>query len=197
LKIEEHGLIYINFLRGIEPALQAEMNQIALLFVDKNPLIRKAWDFQIGQDRRFKMAATCESGEMAIELAAKLDLDIVIIDSNLRGMNGLETTRLIKKHFPGIKVIGLSFDIQVDTAHKMIRSGANGCLSKMSALGEIFRAIREVKMGRTYICKEMRALQPVDVVVDRIFTTNFSGNTMIAMNHSKQQANGEYSHYRI
>jgi DNA-binding NarL/FixJ family response regulator len=163
------------------------MNQITILFIDKNPVIRKAWDFIMRQDARFKMVATCESGEMAIELSKKINPEIVIIDTNLPGMSGLETTRLITKNFPAIKVIGLSYNTQEETAHKIILSGAMGCLSKMSYPDEIFRAIMEVQNGKTYVCKEMRAIHPADVLIERISSPSFSEKKVITMNKPRLQ----------
>jgi DNA-binding NarL/FixJ family response regulator len=131
------------------------MDQITVLFVDDHPLIRKAWDFILAQDSRFKLIGECESGEIAIELSKQLNPDVVIMDIRLPGMNGIETTRLIKKNSPDVKVIGLSFDIRPENAQKMMQSGATGYLTKISSPDEIFRAIIEVKKGRTYICQEM------------------------------------------
>jgi DNA-binding NarL/FixJ family response regulator len=131
------------------------MDQITVLFVDDHPLIRKAWDFILAQDSRFKLIGECESGETAIELSKQLNPDVVIMDIRLPGMSGIETTRLLKKNSPDIKVIGLSFDIRPENAQKMMQSGATGYLTKISSPDEIFRAIIEVQMGGTYICQEM------------------------------------------
>jgi DNA-binding NarL/FixJ family response regulator len=163
------------------------MNQITILFVDKHPQIRKAWDFLIGQDSRFKVVATCERGEIAIELAKRLNPDIVIIDTNLPGMSGLEATRLIAKNFPKIKVIGLSYNTQEDTAHKIILSGAMGCLSKMSYPDEIFKTILEVQNGVTYICKEMRPMSAGEALVERMTSSYFNEMRVITMNKPRLQ----------
>jgi DNA-binding NarL/FixJ family response regulator len=163
------------------------MNQINILFVDKHPQIRKAWDFLLGQDSRFKVVAACERGEIAIELSKRLNPDIVIIDTNLSGMSGLDATRLIVKNFPQIKVIGLSYNNQEDTAHKIILSGAMGCISKMSYPEEIFKTILEVYKGRTYICKEMRPTSPGDALVDRMSSTYFNEMRIITMNKPRLQ----------
>lgn len=131
------------------------MRQITILFVDDQPLIRKAWAFLLNQDPRFKLIAECESGEAAVELAKKLCPDIVIMDISLRGMSGIEATRLIKESCPKSKVIGLSFHHLPELPTKMIRSGAMGYLSKMSPVEEIYNAIVEVQNGGSYICEAM------------------------------------------
>jgi DNA-binding NarL/FixJ family response regulator len=162
------------------------MNQITILFVDKQPLVRKAWDFIMRQDARFKMVATCENGETAIELSKKLNPDIVIVDTNLKGMSGVDLTRWITIHRPAIKVIGLAYHTEEETAHKVLLSGAMGCLSKMSYPEEIFRTIIEVQRGKTYVCKEMKAI-PADAPVERIPASFFYGKKVITMNKPRLQ----------
>jgi DNA-binding NarL/FixJ family response regulator len=166
------------------------MNTIRILFVDKNPLIRKAWHFLLKQNARYQVLATCESGEMAIELAKKLSPDIVIIDCSLRGMNGLETTQLIRRYSPSTRVIGLSYDTHADIAYKILLSGAHGCLSKMSYPDEIYHTITEVQNGRKYICKEMREEHWVDVPVERISSPSILREKIMTMNKPRLQ---EYS----
>jgi DNA-binding NarL/FixJ family response regulator len=135
------------------------MKQISILFVDDHPLIRKAWDFLLRNDKRFKVLGVCESGEEAIVLSKQLCPDIVIMDIRLRGISGIEATQLIKQNCPDVKIIGLSFHIESDYAEKIMQSGAWGYLSKNSSPDEIFKAITEVHFGRTFICQEIADLR--------------------------------------
>jgi two-component system, NarL family, invasion response regulator UvrY len=134
------------------------MNQITVLFVDNHPLIRKAWSFLLSQDMRFELMADCECLESAVELLGKSRPDVIIIDNKLRGWNDTEAIELVRKSFPSLKVITLSFDIRLETAQKMIQSGAMGYLTKISPPEEIFKAIIEVHNGGTYICQETVAV---------------------------------------
>jgi DNA-binding NarL/FixJ family response regulator len=131
------------------------MGQITILFVDDHPLIRKAWVFLLNQHPRFKIIAECESGEEAVELATKLCPDIVIMDIRLRGISGIEATRLIREGCPKAKVIGLSFHHLPEFPTKILHSGAKGYLSKVSPIEEIYKAIIEVQNGGSYICEAM------------------------------------------
>jgi DNA-binding NarL/FixJ family response regulator len=131
------------------------MNPITIIFVDDHPLIRKAWAFILKNDPRFRLIAACESGEEAIEKSKQLCPDVVIMDIRLKGISGIEATRLIHKNCPGTKIIGLSFHSEPRHAQKIIENGAMGYLTKLSNPEEIFKAILEVQQGRNYICKEM------------------------------------------
>ena len=131
------------------------MKPITIIFVDDHPLIRKAWAFILKHDPRFRLIATCESGEEAIEKSRQLCPDVVIMDIRLRGISGIEATRLIRENCPGTKIIGLSFHSQPHDAQEIIENGAMGYLTKLSNPEEIFKAILEVQQGRSYICQEM------------------------------------------
>jgi two-component system invasion response regulator UvrY len=131
------------------------MNQITILFVDDHPLIRKAWEFVLNQDSRFKLVGTCDSGEAAIELSKELCPDVVIMDIRMRGIGGIEATQLIRKNCPVVKIIGLSFHVLPEYVEKIIESGAMGYLTKISPPDEIFKAIIEVYNGRPYISQEV------------------------------------------
>jgi two-component system invasion response regulator UvrY len=131
------------------------MSQITILFVDDHPLIRKAWEFLLRQDARFKVIGECESGELAVELSRQLCPDIVIMDIQLRGMSGIEATELIANVCPKSRVIGLSYHALPEYAEKMMQHGAKGYLTKISPPEEIFKAIVAVNDGGTYICQEM------------------------------------------
>ncbi len=87
--------------------------------------------------------------------ASQLCPDVVIMDIRLRGISGIEATKLIRENCPGTKIIGLSFHSQPDHAQEIIENGAMGYLTKLSNPEEIFKAILEVQQGRSYICKEM------------------------------------------
>jgi DNA-binding NarL/FixJ family response regulator len=131
------------------------MKPITIIFVDDHPLIRKAWAFILKHDPRFKLIATCESGEEAIEKSRELCPDVVIMDIRLRGISGIEATKLIRENCPGTKIIGLSFHSQPHDAQEIIENGAMGYLTKLSNPEEIFKAILEVQQGKSYICQEM------------------------------------------
>ncbi|HEX3080495.1 MAG TPA: response regulator transcription factor [Puia sp.] len=131
------------------------MKPITIIFVDDHPLIRKAWAFILKHDPRFKLIASCESGEEAIEKCSQLCPDVVIMDIRLRGISGIEATKLIRKNCPGTKIIGLSFHSQPHDAQEIIENGAMGYLTKLSNPEEIFKAILEVQQGRSYVCQEM------------------------------------------
>jgi DNA-binding NarL/FixJ family response regulator len=132
------------------------MNKITILIVDDHTLIRETWSFILDSDPLFRVVAECGSAEEAIEQARILRPQIVTMDINLPGMNGVEATQQIRKYSPGSKILGVSLYTQPAYASKMIQQGAMGYITKNSSREEIFDALKEIHAGRKYICKEIR-----------------------------------------
>ncbi len=132
------------------------MKKITILIVDDHTLVRETWSFILNTDARFNVIAESGSGEHAVEIAKQLKPDIVIMDINLPGMNGIEATQLISKYSSNSKILGVSLHTQPSYARKMIQKGAMGYVTKNSSREEMFRAIMEVHAGKQYICDEIK-----------------------------------------
>ena len=140
------------------------MEKITILIADDHTLVRETWSFILNTDERFNVIAESGSGEEAVELARQLRPNIVIMDINLPGMNGIEATQLIRKYSPASKILGVSLHTQPIYARKMIQKGAMGYVTKNSSREEMFKAIMEVQSGRRYICEEIKNILSEQVI---------------------------------
>jgi len=140
------------------------MEKITILIADDHTLVRETWSFILNTDPRFSVIAESGSGEEAVELAKKLRPNIVIMDINLPGMNGIEATQQIRKFSPGSKVLGVSLHTQPTYARKMIQKGAMGYVTKNSSKEEMFKAIMEIQSGKKYICEEIKNILSEQVI---------------------------------
>jgi two-component system invasion response regulator UvrY len=140
------------------------MEKITILIADDHTLVRETWSFILNTDERFHVIAECGSGEEAVELAKQLRPNIVIMDINLPGMNGIEATQLIRKFSPASRILGVSLHTQPTYARKMIQKGAMGYVTKNSSREEMFRAIVEIQAGRRYICDEIKNILSEQVI---------------------------------
>ncbi|MEI9809281.1 MAG: response regulator transcription factor [Bacteroidota bacterium] len=132
------------------------MEKITILITDDHTLVRESWVMLFDSDPRFKVIAQCGTGEESVELARKLRPDVVIMDINLPGINGFETTTQIRKYSPGSKILGVSLHTLPAYARKMLQSGAMGYVTKNSSQEEMFKAIIEIYNNRKYICDEIK-----------------------------------------
>jgi len=132
------------------------MSKITILIADDHTLIRETWSFILNSDPKFQVVAECGTGEEAVTKARELHPDIVIMDINMPGINGIEATEQIKKISPESKIIGVSLHTQPTYARKMMQKGAMGYVTKNSSREEMFKAIEEVYEGKKYICEEIK-----------------------------------------
>ncbi len=134
------------------------MNPIKVLITDDHALIREVWSYILNSDPRFQVVADCGSGEEAIEAVKTLKPNVVLMDINLPGMNGIETVGQIRKYSPLTKILGISMHTNSVYVKKMMQMGASGYVTKNSPREEMFKAIVEVSSGRRYICAEIKNL---------------------------------------
>jgi DNA-binding NarL/FixJ family response regulator len=132
------------------------MSKITILLVDDHKLIRDSWCFILNNDPRFQVIGDKGDGEEAIEFARVRKPQIVLMDVNMTPVNGFDATKLIRKHSPGSKVIGISMYCMPAYAKRMLQMGAMGYVTKNSSKEEMIEAIMEVNMGKKYICDEVK-----------------------------------------
>jgi len=134
------------------------MKPITIMIVDDHKLVREAWTMILNDDPRFEVIADCPNAESAIMEVKELRPDVVIMDVNMPGMNGLEAVAHIRKFSPASKILGVSCYTFPDIARKMIQAGASGYVTKNSSKAEMIHAIVEITKGFRYTCKEIRSL---------------------------------------
>jgi len=133
------------------------MKKITIVIVDDHRLVRETWSFILNSDPRFKVIGDCASGEEALIKVPKLKPDVVIMDINLPGINGIEATEILTKSNTTSKVLAVSLHTQPKYAIKMLQAGAMGYVTKNSAKEEMYEAVTNAVAGNVYICEEIRS----------------------------------------
>lgn len=97
------------------------------------------------------MSGEAENGKDAIELAAELHPDVVLLDVSMPGVTGLEAALVIRKHNPEVKIILLTLHDSRELVRNAFRAGVNGYLLKTDAEAELIHALRVVLNDETYL----------------------------------------------
>lgn len=134
------------------------MEKITILLADDHRLILESWKYLLENDNRFAVIALADSGKKAVELATTLKPNVVLLDINMKELDGFEATKQIRKCAPGTKVIGVSMHTMPAYAKKMIKFGASGYVTKNSPRLELIQAILDVNEGKTYVCEEIKSI---------------------------------------
>ena len=75
--------------------------------------------------------------------------DVVLMDYNLPGMNGVEGLKHLKQHLPTVSIIMLTIEDDEDLIYEALRAGASGYLTKNSSLDKMISAVKESSQGGT------------------------------------------------
>jgi DNA-binding NarL/FixJ family response regulator len=125
------------------------MSQIKVAIADDHKIFRKGVILSLRTYPNIKFVQEAENGD---ELLAGLDEsqpDIVLMDLRMPQKDGIETTKLISKQYPNIKVLVLTMYEDERFVSHLMENGANGYLLKSADPSEIKKAIMEV-MSRGY-----------------------------------------------
>lgn len=132
---------------------------INLCITDDHPLILEGLRMVLHDQQEIQVVRTCMSGEELIQYLDEGSLpDIILLDINMPGMNGIETCLRVKKLHPHIKVIGLSMIAETHLVKLMLKNGADGYLHKNAGPDEILEAIHAVMHGRTFLSEEISSI---------------------------------------
>jgi DNA-binding NarL/FixJ family response regulator len=131
--------------------------KIKLLLVDDHSLMRQGVEAMLRLPE-IEIVGSVGSAEEAIEEAAELKPDIVLMDIMLRKMNGIEATRWIRERDPEIKVILLSMEVKKEFLSAGIQCGISGYLHKDVDRDNLLQAIREVYSGGKYFNEAITSL---------------------------------------
>lgn len=123
------------------------MNPLRILLVDDHPLFRKGMRTLLTATPEMEVVGEAATGQEAIDLAATLQPEVVIMDLQMPVVNGIEATRQILQVSPHIRILVVTLfedDASVFTA---MRAGARGYILKDAKEEEILRAVRAVGSG--------------------------------------------------
>jgi DNA-binding NarL/FixJ family response regulator len=123
------------------------MEQITILIADDHAEFREGLRALLETVTDLELVGEAASGEEAITLAANLQPDVILMDINMPGLNGIEASRRILYRSPHIAILMLTMFEDDDSVFAAVRAGARGYILKGALKAEIFRAIRAVGSG--------------------------------------------------
>ncbi|MGW6140715.1 response regulator [Streptomyces sp. NPDC055144] len=124
---------------------------ISLLIVDDHPVVRDGLRGMFESAGDFTVLGEASNGVEAVELAARLDPDVVLMDLRMPGGNGVDAIKELTRRGARSRVLVLTtYDTDSDTL-PAIEAGATGYLLKDAPREELFTAVRAAADGRTVL----------------------------------------------
>ncbi|MEQ6119014.1 response regulator transcription factor [Reichenbachiella sp. MALMAid0571] len=129
-----------------------------ILIVEDEPLVRELIQNKLKDEKSFRVTHEAKNGKEALSLLKNHKFDMVITDIDMPEMNGIELCKVIKRDYPGIKVLTLTMFNGTDQLKSIINSGASGYLDKEYMDSDIKSAINSVLDGGCYYSRHMLIL---------------------------------------
>jgi two-component system invasion response regulator UvrY len=128
---------------------------IDVMLVDDHELIRIALGKILGEAKDINVVADAGSGEEALEKARRIQPTVVVLDVDMPGMGGVETTRRLTALPSKPRVIVISVHSQAPYPRRLLEAGALGYLPKGGRAEDVLAAVRTVSKGLPYIAPEI------------------------------------------
>ncbi|HEY1039070.1 MAG TPA: response regulator transcription factor [Bacteroidia bacterium] len=125
--------------------------RITIAIAEDQTLVRKALISLLEENNQVRCIAEAGNGRELLDLLKTQQPHIVLLDIDMPVMNGRQTLELIKKRFPGVKVIMLSIYNDQNYISEFMAMGANAYLPKNSDVEVLMEAIQTVKEKGIYI----------------------------------------------
>jgi NarL family two-component system response regulator LiaR len=129
--------------------------RIRVLIVDDHPMVRRGLATFLKVFDDLELAGEAESGQAAIELCARLQPDVILMDMVMPDMDGATATRLIRRQSESIQVIALTSFKEEILVQSALQAGAIGYLLKDVSAEELARAIRDAYNGHSTLSPDI------------------------------------------
>ena len=127
------------------------MEKIRVLIAEDHEMVREGLKLILSAQSDIEVVGDAADGRAAIELAQKLNPDVVLMDISMPSMNGLKATEKLKACCPKSHVLALTRHKDDAYLQQMLSVGASGYVLKQSPPSELIHAIRAVAKGGKYL----------------------------------------------
>jgi NarL family two-component system response regulator LiaR len=128
---------------------------IRVMLIDDHQMVRRGLAIFLKAFEDMELAGESDGGPAAVELCAKLQPDVVLMDMVMPEMDGAALTRLVRKQCPETRVIALTSFKDEILVQSALQAGAIGYLLKDVSADELVQAIRAAHAGRATISPEV------------------------------------------
>lgn len=129
-----------------------------VLIIDDHPLFRRGVRQLLALDESFVVVGEAAGGRDGIEQTRLHDPDLILLDLNMKGINGLETLRTLRDLGSEARIVMLTVSNAPEDLMAAIRAGADGYILKDNDPEEILRMVCNVMEGQTSISSELTSL---------------------------------------
>ena len=137
---------------------EAATEAATVIVIDDHPLFRKGVADLIAMEPMLRLVGEATNGEAGVRLARETDPDIILLDLNMKGMDGLETLRRLRETDIDARIVMLTVSDSEEDVVAALRGGADGYLLKDMEPEDILDSLRRATEGRLVISRQLTEL---------------------------------------
>jgi DNA-binding NarL/FixJ family response regulator len=145
---------------------------LRILIADDHSVVRAGLTTILSRQEGWEVCGEAKSGVEALALTIQLQPDIVILDINMPGMNGLDALKGIRERVPATRAVILTLHYSMELMQEIRRSGGKGYVTKSDADRDLVAAVEAVAAGGTYFTKQPAEVTPVTSFLRTTRTTD-------------------------
>jgi DNA-binding NarL/FixJ family response regulator len=138
----------------MKPAAASEPATINVLLVDDHAIVREGLRALLDDAEGTRIIGEAGNGDEAVELAGKLQPDLILMDLKMPGLPAVDAIRLIRAKYPKIQVLVLTSYVEDTQVQEVISAGALGYVLKDVERSELLRAMTTVARGQPWLHAE-------------------------------------------
>ncbi|KPM32896.1 Two component transcriptional regulator, LuxR family [Croceitalea dokdonensis DOKDO 023] len=124
---------------------------IKVLIVDDHKMVIDGFRLLLGHKDGIEVIGHALDAKEAFELLPQLQPDVLLLDINMPGMNGIEACKKMVKEYPDLKIIAITMHKESSLIKMMLGNGAKGYVLKNAGQDELVHAIETVYQGKMYL----------------------------------------------
>lgn len=137
--------------RTILKRMDWAMEKIRVIIADDHLVVREGLVVMLEATDEFEVVGQAYDGEGALRMSEELRPDVVLLDVQMPGLDGIEATRQLKKRVPTAQVVVLSSFDQDEYIYQSIQAGAKGYVLKDSGLDDLLDVVRAAARGESLL----------------------------------------------
>lgn len=128
---------------------------IRVFIVDDHPVVIEGVHSLLQNEKDIEWAGQAMNAQSCLGFFVSNTADVVLMDINMTGMDGMELCAVMKERYPGVMILGLSTFNQGVYIKKMMENGASGYILKNASKQELIEAIHVVYGGAIFFGGEV------------------------------------------
>lgn len=168
---------------------ETHARSIRVVIVDDHPMVRDGLRSILETYPDLNLVGSLVNGQEAIDQVANLQPDVMLLDLNMPGVNGLSAAEIILERYPEVHILILSMHDSPEYVSTALSHGAKGYILKDVPTEEVYTAIITVMTGQNYLCTRARAALSPAKDTDREPLTSREQTILLQLAQGKSNKN--------